>query len=118
MNVTAIEILRDGGTIRFRVESDKGLSGHYRLQTPFKGVPRPIFRNEVQLDFGSADESRLASVLKDWLDETLTVESKRGLDKLGELQEFRNLPEQRSAALPLYRIQTVIECLVQRQSTD
>lgn len=46
MDVTDIEVDRDGGTIRFRVLAGSALAGRYRLQTPFLGDPSAALRRQ------------------------------------------------------------------------
>ena len=42
MNIAEIDIFRGGGTIIFTIIDDV-LAGQYRLQTPFQGLPQPLF---------------------------------------------------------------------------
>lgn len=111
MTVTDITILRDGGTILFRIEDPPPLAGRYRLRTPFHGHPRPIFRDAVQLELGSTREAALSRALREWLDARLDPASAAALRELDELGEWRNLPERLLQVVPLHRIREVIRCL-------
>ena len=111
VTLTNIHILRDGGTILFRIEDPPPLAGSYRLRTPFAGEPRPIFRDEVQLELASAEEAALSSALQRWLDAHLTPTAAAALRELDELKEWRNLPERLDRVVPLHRIRHVIHCL-------
>jgi hypothetical protein len=111
VTVTDIEILRDGGTILFRVKDPPLLAGKYRLRTPFAGEPRPIFRGEVQLEFASAEEAELSNALQRWLDSQLSPPASAALDELDQLTEWRNLPDRLDDVVPLHRIRDVIRCL-------
>jgi hypothetical protein len=113
--VTDIIILRDGGTILFRIEDPPSLAGKYRLRTPFAGEPRPIFRDEAQLEFGSAEEAALSSALQGWLESRLTPAAGAALRELDELKEWRNLPSRLDEVVPLHRIRDVIRCLYGRR---
>jgi hypothetical protein len=115
MNVTDIDICRDGGTILFTIDEPSTVSGRYRLRTPVLGEPRPIFRNETQLAFGSSDEATLTSALQCWLDSQLSPDSTAALHDLDNLHDWRNMPEWLRKVVPLYRIRTVIACLSEKR---
>lgn len=115
MNVTEIEIYRDGGTITFRILDDAELEGSYRLQTPSLGEPRPIFRDEKKLKLRSVRERELATALERWLDAELTPERADALRDLDQLSIWQNLPERLSEVVPLHRVRTVIRCLEARR---
>src|SRR5687767_10546383 len=89
VTVTDIDILRDGGTILFRLRGATPFTGKYRLRTPFGGEPRPIFRDEAQLELGSAAEAELSSALQRWLDSQLSPAASAALGKLDQLKEWR-----------------------------
>jgi hypothetical protein len=63
--VYGIEKLRDGGTILFSISGSK-IDGSYRLQTPFRGTPCPLFRDGKQLDLNSTEEQSVAALLSEW----------------------------------------------------
>jgi hypothetical protein len=113
MLVSDIMVWRDGGTITF-VVSDGTTAGKYRLRTPFAGEPRVLFRDEVQLPCGGAAEKELALALRAWLDATLTKQVTAALKRLDSLHEWRNLPEDLAAVVPVHRIRTVTTCLEAR----
>jgi len=115
LRVTEIGILRDGGTITFRVLDDPALDGHYRLQTPFLGEPRPIFRDEKKLELGSAGETALATALERWLDAELTPERSSALAELDRLSAWKDLPQRLVEVVPFHRVRTVIRCLEARR---
>ncbi len=110
MTVSGIEILRDGGTILFRIH-DSPLAGSYQLRTPFDGEPRLIHRDGAALAVGSVEESRLSDELQHWLDTQLTPSVRATLSKLEGLREWRNLPDELVQVIPLVRIRGVIERL-------
>lgn len=111
--VTDIETIRDGGTILFRLSGTEA-DGSYRLQTPFLGTPRPLFKGERKLAFGSIEESSVAAVLTEWLDAAASEEVKSCLAELDSLSEWRNLPAHLVKVVPLHRIRTVVRELNQR----
>lgn len=115
MTITDIDILRDGGTILFRISGATPLSGGYRLRTPFAGEPRPIFRDETQLELGSAAEADLSGALQHWLDAQLSPAASAALGELDQLEEWRNLPRQLVDVVPLHRIRAVIRCIEARR---
>ena len=117
MNVTEIEMHRDGGTITFRLLDDPALEGRYRLQTPRLGEPRPMFRDEVQLAPGSAEENTLAIALERWLKAALSPERANALRDLDQLSTWHNLPERLVDVVPLHRLRAVIGCLQDRRRT-
>ena len=113
MTITDIEMFRDGGTIVFTLSGTPN-AGRYRLQTPFRGEPRPIFLNDRQLEFGSPAEQELVPQLQAWLDQAMTKDRLNALRKLDTLKEWHNLPNKLLDAVPLHRIRTVLECLIRR----
>jgi hypothetical protein len=113
MEVTDIEVYRDGGTIIFKIVGPPA-DGAYRLQTPFKGEPRPLFRDERRLNFGSVEESQVLKALQAWLEGQLTAEMSEALDELDRLKGWRNLSEKLDEAVPFHRIRAVIQCLEAR----
>jgi hypothetical protein len=115
MTITGIEILRDGGTIRFTLSGTQN-AGKYRLQTPFQGEPRPIFFNDRQLEFGSPAEQDLIPQLQAWLHEAMSEDRQTALRTLDTLKVWRNLPTDLLDAVPLHRIRTVLECLLKRSA--
>ena len=113
MVISQIDILRDGGTILFEIADDTS-AGKYRLQTPFKGMPQPLFKNEQRLDFGSEEEAEVASKLKGWLAVNLTEELEQSLAELDQLKIWRNPSAESSNAIPFYRIRHVLQVLKSR----
>ncbi len=115
MNISDIDIMRDGGTIIFTI-TDDGWITDYSLQSPFLGEPRPIFLGRKQLGFDSSEEKELLTTLKAWyateVDETLAA-------AITELEnppfEFKRT-EIHQQARPYFLIKTVIDCLSKRQT--
>jgi len=116
MKISDIGMLRDGGTILFTLLGTHN-SGRYRLQTPFRGEPRPIFVDDRQLEFGSRAEHELLTQLREWLNQSMTENKVKALHTLDMLKEWRNLPSHLLDAVPLHRIRTVLECLDKRNAT-
>lgn len=115
MTITDIEILRDGGTILFTLSGTHN-AGKYRLQTPFRGEPRPIFCNERKLEFGSPAEKDLILQLQAWLHDNMSADRERALRTLDALKVWRNPPRDLVDAIPLHRVRTVLECLLKRHA--
>jgi hypothetical protein len=113
MKVSDIQLLRDGGTIVFTV-AESASAGKYRLQTPLLGEPRPLFKDERRLRRGGTEERTLLAELRAWLAETVTAELQEACAWLDELREWRDLPAELRAAVPLHRLRTVVRCLEQR----
>ena len=113
MRVGDIMIRRDGGTIEFTVEGSD-LAGKYRLQTPFLGEPRPLFRDDVQLRIGGPVEAALAAGLRQWLSDAMAADAEEALARLDDLHEWRNLPDDLLRVVPLHRIRSVVEYLEAR----
>jgi len=113
MHVSDVMLWRDGGTITF-VLSDGASAGNYRLQTPFAGEPRFLFRDEGQLPYGGAAEREVAIVSRAWLQANVTQHVEAALQQLDLLHEWRSLPGDLGAVVPLHRIRTVITCLEAR----
>lgn len=111
MNVSNVQMWRDGGTITFTVESGAS-EGNYRLQTPRLGEPRPLFRDERRLRLGGPEERALLADLRAWWARASPAEAEacRRLDTL----EWRNLPPDLTAAVPLHRMRAVMACLADR----
>jgi hypothetical protein len=115
IDVSEIEMYRDGGTIEFRVRGSDA-DGFYRLQTPFRGVPEPLFCNEVKLAFGSGEEGRVLAALDSWLKETITTADSAAVDELVATHLWLNLPDRLRKVVPFARIRRVVDKLRQRQS--
>ena len=113
MKISNVEMLRDGGSIIFTI-ADSALAGTYRLQTPFRGEPRPIFRDHKQLVIGSIQEHELLKELRRWLSLQLDVKTAGALHELAQRDSWHNLDDRLRRALPCHRIQTVINCLETR----
>ncbi|HET6201178.1 MAG TPA: hypothetical protein VFI25_00085 [Planctomycetota bacterium] len=116
MKVSAIEFFRDGGTIQFTIEEDASFSGRYRLQTPFRGEPRPLFRGERKLPGGGREEKALLAALRGWFAEAVSAELAEALGRLDALHLWQDLSEDLHAAVPFHRMKTVIECIEARAS--
>src|SRR5262245_27995967 len=112
MEVRDIGCMRDGGTITFTLADADALTGRYRLQTPWLGEPRPLFRDERRC--GGAAERELVVALRTWLDGALTADLRAALDRLDVLPEWRNLSGDLLAAVPLHRLRTVVQCIEAR----
>ncbi|MGC3968342.1 MAG: hypothetical protein QM775_13500 [Pirellulales bacterium] len=112
-DVSDVRMYRDGGTILFRVSGTE-IDGGYRLQTPFKGTPRPLFRNEIQLVLGSLDEWKVIEALTQWLDARRTPAVATALEQLRTVP-WRNLPPHLDAVVPEFRIELVVAALRERQ---
>ena len=110
MEITGVDVLRDGGTIIIRVTDDLR-SGKYLLPTPFIKGPRHIAWNGQDLTIGSPEEKEFLMKLKGWWDIHLTMDIKKALEN------FDEHPGQSSMAKPvldfLY-IRTVIKYLEPR----
>lgn len=111
VTITDIHLLRDGGTILFVIQDPPLLAGRYRLRTPFEGEPRPIFRDEVQLELGSKEEAALSRGLQRWLSSRLTPTVAAALQELDEFKRWPNLPDRLAQVVPLHQIRDVIRCL-------
>lgn len=112
-SVTDVEMLRDGGTIEFRVSGCEA-DGVYRLQTPFLGTQEPLFKDGRQVELGAAEEAAVLAVLQDWLAGVLTDARRAALDELDKLETWQNLPPSLLDAVPLHRIRRVIRRLSDR----
>jgi hypothetical protein len=115
MKITKIDMLRDGGTILFTL-SGTPKAGKYWLQTPFGGEPRPLFLGGRQLEFSSAAERELIPQLEQWLHQSMTEERQEALRTLDALKTWHHLPNNLLAVVPLYRIRTVLQCLLKRNA--
>ena len=113
MRVGEIMVRRDGGTIVFTID-DCDIAGKYRLQTPFLGEPRPLFRDETRLRIGGRDEAAVAAGLRQWLSENTTADADEALARLDGLPEWRNLPDDLARVVPLHRIRSVVNLLEAR----
>jgi hypothetical protein len=114
MEVRDIECARDGGTITFTLADADALTGGYRLQTPWRGEPRPLFHDERRLPRGGAEERQLLAQLRAWLETALTDDLAVALGRLDAMAEWRNLPDELLAAVPLHRLLTVVRSLESR----
>jgi len=113
MKVSDIQLLRDGGTITFTI-AESTSAGRFRLQTPFLGPARPLFRDERRLRRGGPEERALLAELRAWFSEVATAELRQACDRLDALGEWRNLPEDLAAAVPLHRMRSVLRCIEER----
>jgi hypothetical protein len=113
IDVSKIEIYRDGGTIEFRLDGSE-IDGFFRLQTPFGGVPEPLFRDGVRLEFGSNDEAAVLVALESWLQVAATPVVATAIAELVALREWRNLPSRLSDVVPIRHIQIVAGKLRER----
>jgi hypothetical protein len=112
-DVSEIEIYRDGGTLEFRV-SGSDANGFYRLQTPIKGTPRPLFKDGLKLDVGSPAEVAVLGVLRGWLAEVSTDDVIVAMVELDDKKRWFNPPEYLREAIPIYYIRSVIHELSER----
>jgi hypothetical protein len=112
-DVTEIEIYRDGGTLEFRLDGSE-IDGFYRLQTPFGGVPEPLFRDGTRLDFGSKEDAAVLGALESWLQATMTPDLAGAIAELVALREWRNLPARLSDVVPIRYIHIVAGKLRER----
>jgi len=113
MHISEIMILRDGGTILFEISED-ALAGKYRLQTPFRGKPEPLFRDEQKFEVGSTEELEVALKLETWLAENLDAELQQSLAELDSMGEWRNISSRLNRAVPYHRIRHVLRVLRMR----
>jgi hypothetical protein len=113
VRVTDIMIWRDGGTITFTVD-DSTMAGKYRLQTPFRGELRPLFRDEQELPRGGSDERALVVELRAWLEASMTNDIVKALKRLDSVRPWRNLPDELVAVVLFHRMRDVIKCLEAR----
>ena len=116
-DVTGIDAYRDGGTIEFRLTSSP-VDGLYRLRTPIHGSPRPLSRDGEWLPLGGAVEGAVLTELRRWLSGVAVGDAVTALAELGQLSEWRNLPERLSRAVPLWYIRRVVEELAERVSAE
>lgn len=65
MNITDIEIYRDGGSIEFFVERD-GNKKRIWLETPFAGGPRALLIDSKRVDKGESEISMLCADVAEW----------------------------------------------------
>ena len=113
IDVSEIEIYRDGGTIEFRV-SGGCTDGFYRLQTPFLGTPEPLFKDGRKLEFGSSEEAGVLAALQEWQVLVCTNDVVAALGELDKLKVWLNLPQNLSDVVPIHHIRTVVERLSAR----
>lgn len=111
MTITDIEMYRDGGTITFRVV-DGPFAGDYRLQTPFRGQPCPLFRDEVRIPMASREERRLLDALRQWFD-GLPTDIRAGVEELDRVS-WVGLSKRLYEFVPQYLVRSVIRCLEER----
>ena len=110
MQISRIDILRDGGTIIIQI-SDDPKAGIYKLPTPFLGEPRCIYWNHKPLVPGSLDEAEFLGKLKFWWDTEMTDVIRDALSVFDKQTRTRSLPNQ---AYPFLYVRTVIEYLEKR----
>lgn len=113
MNISNIEIFRDGGTITFTI-SDDALAGDYRLQTPFLGEPRPLLQDQQQLEVGSLEEQQVLEKLKDWIDQQMDDDLVSALQEIATGDSHHPMDERLQRARPFYLLKGVIDCLERR----
>jgi hypothetical protein len=114
IDISDVEIYRDGGTLEFRVSGSE-VDGFYRLQTPVKGIPEPLFRDEVKLPCGGAEEGKILLVLEQWLTDSITPDAGTALAELEKMRLWLNLPDRLREVVPLYYIRSVAKRLRDRK---
>ena len=115
INVSDVEIYRDGGTIEFRVFGSRA-DGFYRLQTPLLGTPQPLFKDGHKLEFGSPDELAILTALREWQTIVATSDVIQSLGELDNLKVWQNLPQNLSDVVPIHHIRSVVRRLSERWS--
>lgn len=113
IDVSEIEIYRDGGSLEFRI-SGSAVDGFYRLQTPALGMPEPLFKDGQRLELGSLEELGVLAALQEWL---ATVSANDVVDAMAELDKKKswlNLADNLSEVVPIYYIRSVVQRLSQR----
>ena len=120
MEISEINILRDGGTILFKISgwANSAACGLYRLQTPYAGEPRRLFKDDMPIELAGAEERQLLVALQRWIAEKTTPAMGKALHELDQLEAWRNLPDDLVAALPLHRIRYVADVLSSRCSAE
>lgn len=113
VEISDIEIYRDGGTIEFRV-SGSTVDGFYRLQTPFLGFPQPLFRDGTQVPFGAAVEAGVLQALRTWLATEMTEQASTALAELDQMPLWHNLPERLDQVVPLHYVRRLVQRLDER----
>ena len=114
LDVTDVEIHRDGGTIEFRV-SGGNADGFYRLQTPALGTPEPLFKDGRRLGLGSGEELAALKAMREWLTAVCDAGTLAALAEVDGMKLWLNLPPNLSEAVPIYYIRRVIRCLDDRR---
>ena len=103
MNITDIEIYRDGGSIEFFVERD-GNKKRIWLETPFAGEPRALLIDSKKVDKGAGDIDVLCADIAEWwsgLDENM---QKLAADESSSEGIVNSLSETAIAASSLQRV--------------
>ena len=108
MNITDIEIYRDGGSIEFFVERD-GKKKRIWLETPFAGEPRALLIDSKKANKGDRDIDVLCADIAEWcagLDEEI---QKLAVDEPSKEGGIVILNEASRKALDLRRVRFVRE---------
>lgn len=106
MNITDIEIYRDGGSIEFIVERD-GQKKRIWLETPFAGEPRALLIDSKKVNKGDGDVDVLCADIAEWwagLDEEI---QKLAVDEPSKEEVIVSLNEATRKALDLRRVRFV-----------
>ena len=110
MQISRIDILRDGGTIIIQI-SDDPKAGTYKFPTPLFGELRCLYWNGKPLVLGSLEETEFLGKLKLWWDTELTDVIRDALSVFDKQIMTRSLPSQ---TYPFLYVRTVIEYLEKR----
>jgi len=110
IDVSDVDMLRDGGTILFRLSGCED-DGAYRLETPFAGEPRILSRNGTKLQSGEIVERRVVHHLEQWLEPQLSPGVVHAPAELDRIPVWKNLPEHLVAIAPVQRIRAVVDYL-------
>ena len=117
MDITDIEVYRDGGTIEFCLSAHP-LAGLFRLPPRWSDRPPNLLRDGKELAAASAEERQVLELLREWMLRTLTPDLAKSLSDLDSLREWRNLPPTLASAVPVHYIRTVIDYLSGRSSPE
>ena len=117
LEVSEVDVLRDGGTILFRLTGcDR--DGAYRLETPFAGEPRILSHDGTKLQPGDTTECSVVRHLERWLEPQMSPEVVHALAELDRLSVWKNLPEHLVAAVTVHRIRSTVDYLRRRCETS
>lgn len=103
MNITDIEIYRDGGSIEFFVERD-GNKKRIWLETPFAGEPRALLIDSKKVNKGDGDIDVLCADIAEWWARLDEKTQELAVDESSSEGTVKNLSETAIAASSLRRV--------------